>query len=130
MKMIEIYIDGASAGDPGPSGAGIFIKNEGKTKEYSIPLGIASNHEAEFLALIKALELCRDEKDAILSVRTDSILVVDAMEKQFIKNKKYAALLDQALRLAKPFNLFFMKWIPSGENKKADGLAKKAIRLN
>ncbi len=25
--MLEVNIDGASAGNPGPSGAGIFIKN-------------------------------------------------------------------------------------------------------
>ncbi|MBM7716421.1 RNase H family protein [Siminovitchia sp. FSL H7-0308] len=128
--MIEIYIDGASAGDPGPSGAGIFINNDGKVKQYALPLGIASNHEAEFLALIKALELCSGEEDAIISVRSDSTLVVDAIEKQFVKNKKYTHLLDQALRLTEQFNLFFIKWVPSKENKKADELAKKAIRLN
>ncbi|MFS0645842.1 RNase H family protein [Siminovitchia sp. 179-K 8D1 HS] len=128
--MIEIYIDGASAGDPGPSGAGIFIKNEGKGEQYAIPLGIASNHEAEFLALIKALELCLGEKNAIISVRSDSALVVDAIEKRFVKNKKYTHLLDQALRLTEQFNLFFIKWVPSKENKKADELAKQAIRLN
>lgn len=128
--MIEIYIDGASAGDPGPSGAGIFIKHDGKAEQYAIPLGIASNHEAEFLALIKALELCLGEKNSTISVRSDSTLVVDAIEKQFVKNKKYTQLLDQVLHLTEQFNLFFIKWVPSKENKKADELAKQAIRLN
>ena len=37
--MIEIYFDGASAGNPGPSGAGIFINATDKLPEsYSIPL--------------------------------------------------------------------------------------------
>ena len=27
--MIELYVDGASAGNPGKSGIGIFIKGEG-----------------------------------------------------------------------------------------------------
>lgn len=57
--MIEVYIDGASAGNPGPSGAGIFIKGQGAHEKYSLPLGIMSNHEAEFHALIKALEICQ-----------------------------------------------------------------------
>ena len=29
--MIELYVDGASAGNPGKSGIGIFIKGEGHT---------------------------------------------------------------------------------------------------
>ena len=37
--MIEVYIDGASAGNPGLSGAGIFINNNGSVERYSIPLG-------------------------------------------------------------------------------------------
>ena len=28
--MIEVYFDGASAGNPGPSGAGIYIKENGQ----------------------------------------------------------------------------------------------------
>ena len=56
--LIEVYIDGASAGNPGPSGAGIFIKGQGTADKYSIPLGIMSNHEAEYHAFIIALEIC------------------------------------------------------------------------
>ncbi|RST72943.1 reverse transcriptase-like protein [Siminovitchia acidinfaciens] len=126
--MIEVYIDGASAGNPGPSGIGIYIKKNGFSESYSIPLDCLSNHEAEFMALIKALEICRGHSYSIISVRSDSSLVVDAMEKEFTRNKKYAQLLDTALYLAKFFDLFFIKWIPSKENKKADELAKKAIQ--
>lgn len=32
--MIEVYIDGASAGNPGPSGAGIFIKGNGTAENF------------------------------------------------------------------------------------------------
>lgn len=31
----EIYVDGASAGNPGPSGIGIFIKHEGTAESFS-----------------------------------------------------------------------------------------------
>ncbi len=128
--MIEVYIDGASAGNPGPSGIGIFIKNHGHVENQSIPLGHLTNHEAEFIALIKALEICLDHSYTIISVRSDSTLVVDAVENEFVRNKRYAPLLETALRLSKSFELFFIKWIPSKENKKADELARKAIRMN
>jgi ribonuclease HI len=130
--LIEVYIDGASAGNPGPSGAGIFIKGNGITEKYSIPLGIMSNHEAEYHAFIKALEVCIENgyHNSVLSFRTDSQLVNRAVEKEFVKNKLYAPLLEKALGLTKQFNMFFMKWIPSVENKAADELARQAIRKN
>ena len=58
--MFEVYIDGASKGNPGLSGAGVVIKGEGKVEEYSFPLGVMSNHDAEFHALIKALQICQE----------------------------------------------------------------------
>ncbi|MCM3361735.1 MULTISPECIES: reverse transcriptase-like protein [Bacillaceae] len=128
--MIEVYIDGASAGNPGPSGAGIFIKGHGSAERYSFPLGLMSNHEAEYYALIKALEICINQNYRTVSFLTDSELVSRAVEKEFAKNKKYAPLLDQALKLIRELDLFFIKWIPSNDNKTADELARLAIRKN
>lgn len=125
--MIEVYIDGATAGNPGLSGAGVFIKGNGENLHYSIPLGIMTNHEAEYHALIKGLEICLEKNFSIVSFRTDSQLVDRAIEKEFAKNPDFAPLLERALELSKQLNLFFMKWIPSSQNKVADGLARKAI---
>jgi ribonuclease HI len=128
--LIEVYIDGASAGNPGPSGAGIFIKGHGSAEKYSVPLGTMSNHEAEYHAFIKALEICLEKGYATVSFRTDSELVNRAVEKEFAKNQSFAPLLEKALGLTRQFDLFFMKWIPSRENKTADELARLAIRKN
>ena len=127
--MIEVYIDGASAGNPGLSGAGIFIKHNGQVERHSIPLGLMENHEAEYRALIKALEICVENDYRVVSFRTDSQAINRAIEKGFAK-KKYAVLLDEALQLSEQLDLFFMKWIPSIETKSADELARRAIRMN
>ncbi|MFJ5715130.1 reverse transcriptase-like protein [Neobacillus sp. NPDC093127] len=130
--MIEVYIDGASAGNPGRSGAGIFIKANGTVEKYSIPLGIMSNHEAEFHAFINGLKICLEKGyvNSVVSFRTDSELVSKSVEKEFVKNKLYAPLLEEALHLAAKIELFFLKWIPSAENKTADELARLAIQKN
>lgn len=125
--MLEVYIDGASAGNPGPSGAGIFMKENGKVVRYAIPLGVMDNHEAEYWALIKALEICCERKAQTVSFRTDSQAIWSAMEKEYAKNKKYAPLLEQAVLLSKNIPLFFIKWIPSSQNKSADELARQAV---
>ena len=128
--MIEVYIDGASAGNPGPSGAGIFINNNGNVHRHSIPLGSLENHEAEYQALIHGLKICLRLEFKVVSFRTDLQLISQAIEKEFVKNKRYSPLLSEALELAEQFDLFFLKWIPSSENKAADQLARQAIRLN
>ncbi|TKD71546.1 reverse transcriptase-like protein [Pseudalkalibacillus hwajinpoensis] len=128
--MIEVYVDGASAGNPGPSGAGVFIKAEGNVIRSSMPLGILTNHEAEFEALIHALTLCKDHNYRTLSVRTDSQLVSSAVDNRYVKNKVYQPYLARSLALVDQFDLCFIKWIPSSKNKMADELARKAIQLN
>ncbi|WP_026694883.1 reverse transcriptase-like protein [Peribacillus kribbensis] len=127
--MVEIFIDGASAGNPGPSGAGIFIKENGKAESLSFPLGTMENHEAEFCAFIKALEICIERKYTVVSFKTDSDLLVRSVENEFVKNKRYMPFLDKSLLLIKNIELFFIKWVPRKENK-ADGLARKAIQNN
>ncbi|OZU88740.1 ribonuclease HI [Virgibacillus indicus] len=126
--MIEVYTDGATSGNPGVSGAGIYIKANGSTYEYSLPLGVLSNHEAEFHAVIKALEICREQfPGEILSFRSDSKLVVDVIEKDFTKNKTFSPLLEKIKEKANHFPYFFVKWIPEKQNSHADQLARKAI---
>ncbi|MBO1001727.1 ribonuclease HI family protein [Pseudogracilibacillus auburnensis] len=128
--MIEVYTDGASNGNPGVSGAGIYIKANGKMDEYSLSLGMMSNHEAEFYAVIKALEICDKQfPGEILSFQSDSQVVVDTIDKNFTKNKVFQPLLAQIMEKAHSFPYFFIKWIPSKHNIHADQLAKKAIRM-
>ena len=53
--MLEVYIDGASAGNPGASGIGIFIKGEGHLIKISEVIEDTNNHVAEFKALVRGL---------------------------------------------------------------------------
>lgn len=126
--MLEIYIDAASKGNPGPSGIGIFIKGEGHLLQISEYIGDANNHIAEFTALIRALEEAKKLGSSFLSVRSDSKIVVSSIEKRYAKNEEFKPLLNRALELADDFEFFFIKWISESENKAADKLAKDALR--
>lgn len=125
--MIEVFIDGASAGNPGPSGAGVFIKTQSDVHRFSFPLPHMTNHEAEYHALIKALEVCIDKGFKTISCKTDSLLVEKAVDTRYVKNKLYAPLLEEAVQLIDQLDLFFIKWIPEKQNKTADVLARQAI---
>ncbi|WP_042146803.1 RNase H family protein [Paucisalibacillus sp. EB02] len=127
--MIEVYTDGASKGNPGISGVGIYIKAHGKQFEFSFPLCEMSNHEAEFHAVIKALEVCEEKfPNEILSFRSDSQTVVSVVDNDFTKNKIFLPLLEIIREKTTKFPYFFIKWIPEKENGNADRLARKAIQ--
>lgn len=127
--MITVYTDGASRGNPGPSGVGIYIKDDQKTYEYSIPLQQMTNHEAEFHAVIEALKICQQKfPNEILSFRSDAKIVVDSIEKNFTNNDAFQPLLEKVSKKSAIFPYFFIKWIPANTNIQADQLAKQAIR--
>lgn len=128
--MIEVYTDGATNEKIGISGAGVFIKANGKTYGLSYPLPKMSNHEAEFTAVLKAIEFCEEKfSNEIISFHTDSQIVVDAIEKHYVKNSLFKPLLEKIMEKVTLFPYFFIKWIPSKHNTHADRLAKKAIHM-
>ncbi len=125
--MLELYVDGASAGNPGKSGIGIFIKGEGHNLKFSERIEPTDNHSAEFQALLRGMEEVAKLTTSIVSARSDSQIVVMAVEKEFVKNEAHKQTLKRILDIAKTFDFFFIKWIPDEENRAADALAREAI---
>lgn len=128
--LIEVYVDGASAGHPGLSGVGIYLKTPQGSESYSLPIGMTNNNEAEFTAVIKGMELCISKGMTQVSFRTDSELVERAVDQELTKNETFKPYLEKIIALKSHFDLFFIKWIPTKQNAHADTLAKKAIRMN
>lgn len=128
IHIIELYVDGASAGNPGKSGIGIFLKGEGHHLKIAEQIEPTDNHTAEFQALIRGLEEAAKRTTGIVSVRSDSQIVIQSVERQFVKNPRFKKLLAAILQLAEQFDYFFIKWIPTAENRAADALAKEAIQ--
>jgi ribonuclease HI len=127
ISLIELYTDGASAGNPGKSGIGVFIKGEGHLIKISDSIEPTNNHTAEFLALLRGVKEVAKLYKGIVSVRSDSQAVVTAVEREFVKNEAYKLILSEIIELTKSFDFFFIKWIPSAENKIADALAREGI---
>ncbi|SER12044.1 ribonuclease HI [Gracilibacillus ureilyticus] len=126
--MLKVYTDAATKGYPGPSGIGVYIKNETESFTISKFIGEFSNHEAEFIAVIEALSYCQEFfPNEILSFRSDSKLVVETVEKQFVKNKVFKPYHEKISKMSEVFPYFFIKWIPEKQNHHADQLARKAL---
>src|SRR5690625_5397546 len=106
--IIEVYTDGASNGNPGISGAGVYIKANGKDYEYALPLEEMSNHEAEFHAIIQALAICISTfTGKIVSLRTDSQIVIYMIVKYHTKHNVLYLLLISLTNISLIYSHFF-----------------------
>lgn len=134
---LEIYIDGASRGNPGPSGIGILVRDtKGKDLirrgEF---LGKATSNVAEYTALVKALQIIAKNKKIAsqasnLAVKSDSKLLINQIIGNYrIKSKNLIPLVIKARKLLKNFNSADFKLITRSENKIADKLANKSMNL-
>lgn len=55
--VLQIYTDGGSKGNPGPASIGVaFFLGGKKIETYREDIGHATNNEAEYTALVRALE--------------------------------------------------------------------------
>ena len=66
-----MYTDGASSGNPGPSGIGVLMQYRHHEKEISKYIGRATNNIAELKAILAGLRAVKD-KDLPVRVFTDS----------------------------------------------------------
>ena len=126
-----IYIDGASRGNPGRAGAGIWITNgEGKKiSEVSRYLGHKTNNEAEYWALLLGLREAKRLGGEALQIFTDSELVERQIKGVYrVKDLDLKALHKTVIENLKTFSSFEIESIPREENKEADRLANQAIQ--
>ena len=130
-KELVIYIDGASRGNPGQAGIGILIETPRKEvlKKIHENIGITTNNVAEYYALIYALQEALLLKAEVLTIYTDSQLLVNQVKGKFrVKNSQLKILHGQVLHLLKGFKKVYLKGIKREENKEADKLANEALQ--
>ncbi len=130
MNEIEIFIDGASKGNPGPSGIGVIICRDGETiKNIASFIGHATNNAAEYTALLFALQEALKLKAESVKINTDSQLLHRQINKTYkVKNPNIIGLYNQAVHLLSAFKKVSITNIPREENKGADRLATQAIK--
>lgn len=76
---VHAYTDGASLGNPGPSGAGVVLLFREHRKEASVYLGVTTNNVAELTAVLEALRLVR-RRDLPVRVHSDSSYAIGVLD--------------------------------------------------
>ena len=126
---LVLYVDGSVAGNPGPGAIGVVVQTAaGEPLEaWGEAIGLCTNNQAEFRALIAALDKARQLGARAVTVRSDSQLLVRQFSGEYrVKNPVLGVLLARARSLASRFAAFRLEHIPREQNRAADRLANRA----
>lgn len=127
-----IRSDGAARGNPGPAGAGWIIEtDDGELiDEGWAYLGVLTNNQAEYEALLRALRSADPDHETELAIYSDSELLVRQLNGDYrVRNAglkdRFAAVTGVLGRAGSAE----VRHVRRGENARADALANRAIDL-
>jgi ribonuclease HI len=130
LNKIIVYTDGGSRGNPGKSAIGVVIND----KKYFKEIGIKTNNEAEYEAIIFALKKIKQifgknkTKKLNIEIRLDSELVYNQLTGNYkIKEPSLFPLFIEIWNLKMDFNSINFIKIPREQNKEADKLVNLAL---
>ncbi|MCK4422089.1 ribonuclease HI family protein [candidate division WOR-3 bacterium] len=129
-RLVKIFTDGASRGNPGPASIGIFITdgNDKEIKRISEYIGTTTNNIAEYRALLRALEECKKSGFKSVEFFTDSQLLANQIKKLYkISNEGLKSLYVKLMSGLMNLSYWNITHIPREKNKIADSLANQAL---
>ena len=125
-----MWVDGGARGNPGPAAVGYRIEDEAGEvlDEAGRTIGVATNNEAEYRALITALERAAALGATEVEVRSDSELLMRQMTGRYrVKSPHLKALWDEAQRAADGFERVRYIEVRRAENTDADRQVNLAL---
>jgi len=130
-EEVILYTDGASSGNPGPSGAGgVILTPAGETiEEFHEHLGRATNNVAEYEAVRFGLERALGLGARRVTVRLDSELVAHQLSGRYkVKDQKLIERYLEVGKLLSRLESVRFETIPREQNARADRLAQAGVR--
>jgi len=130
VNKVIIYTDGAARGNPGPAAIGATIRDEKGNLIASVSrrIGITTNNQAEYQAIIAAMEKAISLGARNVELYTDSELVVRQINGRYkVKKSTLRTLYQKVIQLIGSLEGFKITHIPREQNAEADNLANKAL---
>ena len=127
------YFDGASQGNPGPSGVGgVIMDSKGKILcEISEFIGVGTNNEAEYKALIAIARRLSEMGVQSALIKGDSQLVVNQVAGNWrINHEHLYSLCNKALEELEKIPRWTLEWVPRKNNMHADRLSTSALAVS
>ncbi|MCL5436258.1 MAG: ribonuclease HI family protein [Candidatus Dependentiae bacterium] len=126
----QLFVDGAARNNPGPAGAGICLcKDRIECACEGYFLGVCTNNEAEYQAMVLGLLLARQHVAAgeRLAISSDSELLVRQLTGRYrVKKPELRIWYARAQKLLKFFT-YTISHVRRENNMRADELANHGI---
>lgn len=129
-ERVILRTDGASRGNPGHAAAGVVIEREDGTTRATgkLYLGVMTNNQAEYRALILGLTAVARFQPAAVRVCMDSELIVRQMNGEYrVRDESLRPLYEEARQLVAALPAVSFIHVPRGQNALADKLANQAL---
>ncbi len=129
-QTYKIYADGGSRGNPGPSASGfvIYDNKDNILVDEGVYLGITTNNQAEYRALLLALQEAQRMNANRVNVFMDSLLVVNQMKGIFkVKNRDLWPIHDAIKQIIVSFDSITFTHVPRELNKMADAAVNRTL---
>ena len=130
LSSATIYFDGASRGNPGPSGVGYVVigENGEVIKRGGEFIGFSTSRMAEYFALKEACEQGLELGLKRVRFIGDNLMVINQMNGVFqVKNQDLMTVHEDVLKLIAGFDKVAFEHVKREENTEADLEANKAI---
>lgn len=131
MSKIKIFTDGAARGNPGPAACGaVFYNDRGELLDgFSKKLGKATNNQAEYQAIIYALEIILEKyPGSEAEIYMDSKLACEQLRGNYkIKNEGLGKLFIKVKNLVTRIGRVNFFHIPREKNIEADKLVNDTL---
>ena len=127
---VTINVDGASRGNPGPSGIGYCIHDHtGKIIEKGGEfIGFATSRLAEYCAMRKGIDRAIEQNYKTVHFISDSLMVVNQLNGIFhVKNQDIRPIYDDIQEKLINFDAVSFTHVPRSKNTIADAEANAAI---
>ena len=128
---LHLYTDGGSRGNPGEAAIGCVLidpHTHSVIEEHKVRIGIGTNNEAEYRALIAGLRMAQRHHPNTLLCHLDSELIVRQLSGQYrVKMPTLQPLFDEVQTLAGSFKDIRFSHVPRSKNAHADRLVNQAL---
>ena len=130
LDHLTVSCDGASRGNPGPAGIGVWIVgDDGEVvDEIARGIGETTNNVAEYTAVIEGLTRAEELGARTVTLRSDSLLLINQLTGRYrVKTPHLVPLHRRARSIAAGFERISFRHVPREENVEADRLANEGV---